>query len=192
MLDFDGLEGAALEAAQAECVLAKVGSAIAWIFAPLGWTKAGNGWKMAVAAVSGLIAKENVVATFGQLFGFAEVAEDGSEIWKSLSLVMTPVAAYGFLVFNLLCAPCFAAMGAIKREMNNGKWTAIAIGYMCALAYCAALVVYQIGGLITGEVGFNFFTIVAIVIFAAFLYLMFRPNKYVGDNEVKIDVSKIK
>ena len=93
---------------------------------------------------------------------------------------------------NLLCAPCFAAMGAIKREMNNGKWTAIAIGYMCALAYCAALVVYQIGGLITGEVGFNFFTIVAIVIFAAFLYLMFRPNKYVGDNEVKIDVSKIK
>ena len=95
MLDFDGLEGAALEAAQAECVLAKVGSAIAWIFAPLGWTRAGNGWKMAVAAVSGLIAKENVVATFGQLFGFAEVAEDGSEIWKSLSLVMTPVAAYG-------------------------------------------------------------------------------------------------
>ena len=173
-------------------ILAKIGSAIAWIFAPLGWTKAGEGWKMAVAAVSGLIAKENVVATFGQLFGFAEVAEDGSEIWKSLSLVMTPVAAYGFLVFNLLCAPCFAAMGAIKREMNNGKWTAIAIGYMCALAYCAALVVYQIGGLITGEVGFNFFTIVAIVIFAAFLYLMFRPNKYIGDNEVKIDVSKIK
>ena len=96
------------------------------------------------------------------------------------------------MIFNLLCAPCFAAMGAIKREMNNGKWTAIAIGYMCALAYCSALVVYQLGGLITGEVGFNFFTIVAIVIFAAFLYLMFRPNKYIGDNEVKIDVSKIK
>ena len=96
-------------------ILAKIGSAIAWIFAPLGWTKAGEGWKMAVAAVSGLIAKENVVATFGMLFGFAEVAEDGAEIWGNLAAVMTPIAAYGFLVFNLLCAPCFAAMGAIKR-----------------------------------------------------------------------------
>ncbi|MED9977445.1 MAG: nucleoside recognition domain-containing protein, partial [Faecalibacterium sp.] len=121
-----------------------------------------------------------------------EVAEDGSKIWGELAADFTQVGAYAFMAFNLLCAPCFAALGAIKREMNNGKWTAIAIGYMCALAYCAALVVYQIGGLITGEVGFNFFTIVAIVIFAAFLYLMFRPNKYVGDNEVKIDVSKIK
>ena len=103
-------------------ILAKIGSAIAWIFAPLGWTKAGEGWKMAVAAVTGLIAKENVVATFGMLFGFAEVAEDGAEIWGNLAQVMTPIAAYGFLVFNLLCAPCFAAMGAIKREMNNAKW----------------------------------------------------------------------
>ncbi len=102
-------------------ILAKIGSAIAWIFS-LGWTNAGEGWKMAVAAVSGLIAKENVVATFGMLFGFAEVAEDGAEIWGNLAAVMTPVAAYGFLVFNLLCAPCFAAMGAIKREMNNTKW----------------------------------------------------------------------
>ena len=100
-------------------ILAKIGSAIAWIFAPLGWTKAGEGWKMAVAAVTGLIAKENVVATFGMLFGFAEVAEDGAEIWGNLAQVMTPIAAYGFLVFNLLCAPCFAAMGAIKREMDN-------------------------------------------------------------------------
>jgi ferrous iron transport protein B len=181
-----------LEAEQLDAsILAKIGSAIAWIFAPLGWTQAGEGWKMAVAAVSGLIAKENVVATFGLLFGFAEVAEDGSEIWGSLSQVMTPVAAYGFLVFNLLCAPCFAAMGAIKREMNNGKWTAIAIGYMCALAYCAALVVYQLGGLITGEIGFNFFTIVAAVVLVAFIYLLVRPNKYAGNNEVKIDVTKI-
>ena len=108
-------------------ILAKIGSAIAWIFTPLGWTNAGEGWKMAVAAVSGLIAKENVVATFGMLFGFAEVAEDGAEIWGNLAAVMTPVAAYGFLVFNLLCAPCFAAMGAIKREMNNAKWFWFAI-----------------------------------------------------------------
>ena len=119
MLDFGDLEGAALEAAQAECILAKIGSAIAWIFTPLGWTQGGNGWKMAVAAVSGLIAKENVVATFGMLFGFAEVAEDGAEFWGNLASVMTPIAAYGYLVFNLLCAPCFAAMGAIKREMNK-------------------------------------------------------------------------
>ena len=115
-------------------ILAKIGSAIAWIFAPLGWTKAGEGWKMAVAAVTGLIAKENVVATFGMLFGFAEVAEDGAEIWGNLAAVMTPVAAYGFLVFNLLCAPCFAAMGAIKREMNNAKWFWFAIGYQCGHA----------------------------------------------------------
>ena len=96
------------------------------------------------------------------------------------------------MIFNLLCAPCFAAMGAIKREMNNGKWTAFAIAYMCGLAYCAALVVYQIGGLITGEIGFNVFTVVAVVILVGFIYLLVRPNKYVGDNEVKIDVSKIK
>jgi len=95
------------------------------------------------------------------------------------------------MIFNLLCAPCFAAMGAIKREMNNGKWTAIAIGYMCALAYCAALVVYQLGGLITGEIGFNFFTIVAAVVLVGFIYLLVRPNKYAGNNEVKIDVTKI-
>ena len=176
MLDFDGLEGAALEAAQAECVLAKVGSAIAWIFAPLGWTRAGNGWKMAVAAVSGLIAKENVVATFGQLFGFAEVAEDGSEIWGNLALVMTPIAAYGFLVFNLLCAPCFAAMGAIKREMNNAKWFWFAIGYQCGLAYIVSLCIYQFGTLFTGG-GFGLWTVVAVVLLIAFLYMLFRPYK---------------
>ena len=149
MLSFDGLEGAALEAAQAECILAKIGSAIGWIFTPLGWTQSGNGWKMAVAAISGLIAKENVVATFGMLFGFAEVAEDGTEFWGNLAAVMTPVAAYGYLVFNLLCAPCFAAMGAIKREMNNTKWFWFAIGYQCGLAYVVSLCIYQIGTLIT-------------------------------------------
>ena len=187
MLDFDGLEGAALEAAQAECVLAKVGSAIAWIFAPLGWTKAGNGWKMAVAAVSGLIAKENVVATFGQLFGFAKVAEDGSEIWKPLSLVMTPVAAYGFLVFNLLCAPCFAAMGAIKREMNNVKWFWFAIGYQCILAYIVSLCIYQIGTLITvGTFGVG--TVVAFLLIIGFIYLLFRPYK--ESNTLKFDAKK--
>ena len=131
-------------------ILAKIGSAIAWIFAPLGWTKAGEGWKMAVAAVTGLIAKENVVATFGMLFGFAEVAENGAEIWGNLAQVMTPIAAYGFLVFNLLCAPCFAAMGAIKREMNNAKWFWFAIGYQCGLAYVVSLCIYQIGTLLTG------------------------------------------
>ena len=157
-------------------ILAKIGSAIAWIFAPLGWTKAGEGWKMAVAAVTGLIAKENVVATFGMLFGFAEVAEDGAEIWGNLAQVMTPVAAYGFLVFNLLCAPCFAAMGAIKREMNNAKWFWFAIGYQCGLAYVVALCIYQIGTLLTGG-GFGIGTVVAFVLVAAFLYLLFRPYK---------------
>ena len=173
---------------QDNSVLAAIATKVAWIFAPLGF---GN-WKATVASVTGLIAKENVVGTFGVLYNFGgELSENGDEIWGAVAADYTALSAYAFMIFNLLCAPCFAAMGAIKREMNNGKWTAIAIGYMCALAYCAALVVYQIGGLITGEVGFNFFTIVAIVIFAAFLYLMFRPNKYVGDNEVKIDVKKI-
>ena len=176
MLDFEGLEGAALEAAQAECVLAKIGSAIAWIFAPLGWTQSGNGWKMAVAAVSGLIAKENVVATFGMLFGFAEVAEDGAEFWGNLSAVMTPVAAYGYLVFNLLCAPCFAAMGAIKREMNNAKWFWFAIGYQCGLAYIVSMCVYQIGTLITTG-AFGIGTVVSFLCVIGFIYLLFRPYK---------------
>ena len=176
MLSFDGLEGAALEAAQAECILAKIGSAIGWIFTPLGWTQSGNGWKMAVAAISGLIAKENVVATFGMLFGFAEVAEDGTEFWGNLAAVMTPVAAYGYLVFNLLCAPCFAAMGAIKREMNNTKWFWFAIGYQCGLAYVVSLCIYQIGTLITtGTFGIG--TVVAFVLVIGLLYLLFRPYK---------------
>ena len=159
-----------------DSILASIGNVIAPIFAPLGWTKAGEGWKMAVAAITGLIAKENVVATFGMLFGFAEVAEDGSEIWGNLAQVMTPIAAYGFLVFNLLCAPCFAAMGAIKREMNNAKWFWFAIGYQCFLAYIVSLCIYQFGTLFTGG-GFGLWTVVAVVLLIAFLYMLFRPYK---------------
>ena len=168
-----------------ESILAKIGTAIAWIFAPLGWTKAGEGWKMAVAAVTGLIAKENVVATFGMLYGFAEVAEDGAEIWGNLAAAMTPIAAYGFLVFNLLCAPCFAAMGAIKREMNNTKWFFFAIGYQCGLAYLVSLCIYQIGTLVTGG-GFGIWTVVAFAIIIGFLYLLFRPYKESGSLNVKV------
>ena len=172
MLNFDGLEGAAMEAAQAECVLAKIGNLISWIFTPLGW----GDWKMTVAAITGLVAKENVVGTFGQLFGFAEVAEDGQEIWGTLANSMSQIAAYSFLVFNLLCAPCFAAMGAIKREMNNTKWFWFAIGYQCLLAYLVSLCIFQFGTLFTGG-GFGIGTVAAIVILIGFLYMLFRPYK---------------
>ena len=168
-------------------ILAKIGSAIAWIFAPLGWTKAGEGWKMAVAAVTGLIAKENVVATFGMLFGFAEVAEDGAEIWGNLAQVMTPIAAYGFLVFNLLCAPCFAAMGAIKREMNNVKWFFFAIGYQTILGYLVALCIYQIGTLVTAGT-FGFGTAIAFALVIVFIYLLFRPYK--ESNTLNVNMKK--
>ena len=184
MLSFDGLEGAAMEAAQAECILAKIGSGIAWIFKPLGW---GN-WKMAVAAITGLVAKENVVGTFGQLFGFAEVAEDGAEIWGNLANSMTTVAAYSFLVFNLLCAPCFAAMGAIKREMNSGKWFWFAIGYQTLLAYVVSLCIYQIGTVVTGG-AFGIGTVAAILLVIGFLYLLFRPYKQ--SDSLKLNVSSI-
>ena len=172
MLNFDGLEGAAMEAAQAECILAKIGNLISWIFTPLGW----GDWKMTVAAITGLVAKENVVGTFGQLFGFAEVAEDGQEIWGTLANSMSQIAAYSFLVFNLLCAPCFAAMGAIKREMNNTKWFWFAIGYQCLLAYLVALCIFQFGTLFTGG-GFGIGTVAAIVVLIGFLYMLFRPYK---------------
>ena len=172
MLNFDGLEGAAMEAAQAECIIAKIGNLISWIFTPLGW----GDWKMTVAAITGLVAKENVVGTFGQLFGFAEVAEDGQEIWGTLASSMSQIAAYSFLVFNLLCAPCFAAMGAIKREMNNTKWFWFAIGYQCLLAYLIALCIFQFGTLFTGG-GFGIGTVAAIVILIGFLYMLFRPYK---------------
>ena len=171
-----------------DSILASIGNVIAPIFAPLGWTKAGEGWKMAVAAITGLIAKENVVATFGMLFGFAEVAEDGAEIWGNLAQVMTPIAAYGFLVFNLLCAPCFAAMGAIKREMNNAKWFWFAIGYQCCLAYIVSLCIYQFGTLFTGG-GFGLWTVVAVVLLIAFLYMLFRPYK--ESNTLNVNVKSV-
>ncbi len=153
-------------------ILAGIGSAIAWIFTPLGW----GDWKSAVAAITGLVAKENVVGTFGILYGFGEVAEDGAEIWGTLAGSMTAVAAYSFLVFNLLCAPCFAAMGAIKREMNNAKWFWFAIGYQTLLAYVVSLCVYQIGTLITAGT-FGIGTVVAFLLVIGFIYLLFRPYK---------------
>ena len=153
-----------------DSILASIGQVIAPLFAPLGW----GDWRAAVAAITGLIAKENVVGTFGILFGFAEVAEDGVEIWGTLGTVFTMVSAYSFLVFNLLCAPCFAAIGAIRREMGSGRWTWIAIGYQTILAYCVSLVIYQLGSWFTGG-GFGIGTVAAILVVAAFLYLLFRP-----------------
>lgn len=153
-------------------ILASIGNAISWIFIPLGW----GDWKSTVAAITGLVAKENVVGTFGILFGFAEVAEDGTEIWGTLAGSMTAVAAYSFLVFNLLCAPCFAAMGAIKREMNNTKWFWFAIGYQTSLAYVVAMCVYQFGTLLTTGT-FGILTVVALLFFIGFIYLLFRPYK---------------
>ena len=156
-------------------VLAAIGSAVAFIFVPLGF---GN-WRATVAVVTGLIAKENVVATFGVLYNFAgELSENGDEIWALVAQDYTAISAYSFMIFNLLCAPCFAAMGAIKREMNNAKWTAFAIGYMCVFAYVVSLIVYQIGGLITGEVSFGIGTVVAVVLVVGIVYLLFRKNKY--------------
>lgn len=153
-------------------ILAQIGGVIAPLFAPLGW---GN-WQAAVAAITGLIAKENVVGTFGILYGFAEVAEDGVEIWGTLASSFTAVAAYSFLVFNLLCAPCFAAIGAIKREMNSAKWTWFAIGYQTVFAYAVSLCIYQFGNLFTGG-GFGVGTAVAIIVVIAFIYLLVRPHK---------------
>jgi ferrous iron transport protein B len=165
-------------------ILAAVGGTISWIFAPLGW----GDWKSAVAAITGLIAKENVVGTFGILFGFAEVAEDGSEIWGTLASSMTPLAAYSFLIFNLLCAPCFAAMGAIKREMNNMKWFWFAVGYQTLLAYVVSLCVFQIGSLVlTGT--FGIFTFVAFALIAGFIYLLVRPSK--EEKVTKINLNKV-
>ena len=159
-------------------ILAGIGNTISWIFAPLGWSDLApaDAWKSAVAAITGLVAKENVVGTFGILYGFAEVAEDGTEIWGNLAGSMTAVAAYSFLVFNLLCAPCFAAMGAIKREMNNAKWFWFAIGYQCVLAYAVSLCIYQIGMLVTAG-AFGIGTVVAFLLIIGFIYLLFRPYK---------------
>ena len=175
LMSFGWVDGSfgMLEAEQLnDSILASIGNVIAPLFAPLGW----GDWKMAVAAVTGLIAKENVVGTFGILFGFAEVAEDGTEIWGQLAGSLTAVAAYSFLVFNLLCAPCFAAMGAIKREMNNAKWFWFAIGYQTLLAYVVSLCIYQIGTLIAAGT-FGVGTVVAFILIIGFLYLLFRPYK---------------
>ena len=187
LMSFGWVDGSfgMLEAEQLnDSILASIGNVIAPLFAPLGW----GDWKMAVAAVTGLIAKENVVGTFGILFGFAEVAENGTEIWGQLAGSMTAVAAYSFLVFNLLCAPCFAAMGAIKREMNNAKWFWFAIGYQTLLAYVVSLCIYQIGTLITvGTFGVG--TVVAFILIIGFLYLLFRPYK--ESKTLKVSVETI-
>ena len=149
-------------------ILAKLGSCIAWIFIPQGW---GN-WQATVASITGLVAKENIVGTLGILYGGGE-----GTVYQSMAAVFTTASGLSFLVFNLLCAPCFAAMGAIKREMNNIKWFWFAIGYQCGLAYLASLAVYRIGGLFTGACGFGIWTVIAILIVAGFLYLLFRPDK---------------
>lgn len=156
-------------------LLADIGNAIALIFAPLGWV-GDMAWKATVATFTGLIAKEEVVNTFGVLYNFSEVSEEGNEIWTLIAQDFTPIAAYSFMIFNLLCAPCFAAMGAIRREMNNTKWTLAAIGYMCLFAYVSALIVYQLVGLAIGEVAFNFWTIVALALLIGVIYLLFRPG----------------
>ena len=158
-------------------VLAAIGTAIAFVFGPLGF----GTWRLTVAVFTGLIAKENVVATLAVLYGYAgELSDNGDEMWGLLAASgdLTAISAYSFMIFNLLCAPCFAAMGAIKREMNNAKWTAFAIGYMCVFAYVVSLIVYQIGGLITGEVSFGIGTVVAVVLVVGIVYLLFRKNKY--------------
>ena len=156
-------------------LLANIGNAIAWIFAPIGWV-GDMAWKATVATFTGLIAKEEVVNTFGVLYNFSEVSEEGNEIWTLIAQDFTPIAAYSFMIFNLLCAPCFAAMGAIRREMNNTKWTMAAIGYMCLFAYVSALIVYQLVGLAIGEVAFSFWTIVALALLIGVIYLLFRPG----------------
>ena len=176
-----GFEGGAFGAVEDlnNSILAQIGKAIAWIFTPLGWTQLGHGWEMAVAAISGLIAKENVVATFGMLFNpnLEEVAEDGAEIWSNLQGALTPIAAYGYLVFNLLCAPCFAAIGAIRREMNSGKWTIFALCYQCLFAYGVALVIYQVGTVLTGGAANPVGLVAAVAIVAFFVYMLVRPYK---------------
>ena len=176
-----GFEGGAFGAVEDlnNSILAQIGKAIAWIFTPLGWTQLGHGWEMAVAAISGLIAKENVVATFGMLFNpnLEEVAEDGVEIWSNLQGALTPIAAYGYLVFNLLCAPCFAAIGAIRREMNSGKWTIFALCYQCLFAYGVALVIYQVGTVLTGGAANPVGLVAAAAIVAFFVYMLVRPYK---------------
>ena len=168
-------------------LLADLGKAVAWVFYPLGWM-GDMAWKATVATFTGLIAKEQVVMTFGTLYHYAgELSESGDEIWSMVAADFGPMRAYSFLIFNLLCAPCFAAIGAIRREMHSGKWTAVTIAYMCAFAYAASLVVYQIGGLFTGETTFGVLTLAAVAVLGGLTYLVVRKNKY-ADAPVKIGV----
>ena len=156
-------------------LLASIGGAVAFLFAPLGF----GTWQATVATVTGLIAKENVVSTFGVLFGLgADLTEEDPGLLAAVGTHFTALSAYSFMIFNLLCAPCFAAMGAIKREMNNARWTLGAIGYMCGFAYVVSLIVYQLGGLITGEVSFGIGTIAAAAALVGLVYLLVRRNKY--------------
>ena len=164
-------------------LLATLGNTIAWIFYPLGWM-GDMAWKSTVATFTGLIAKEQVVMTFGTLYNFAgELSESGNEIWALIAADFGPVTAYSFMIFQLLCAPCFAAIGAIRREMHSGKWTAITIGYMCGFAYAISMIVYQIGGLFTGEAVFSVFTIAAFIVLAVLLYLLLRKGYTPAENE---------
>ena len=159
-----------------DSLLAFIGNAVAWIFAPLGWV-GDMAWKATVATITGLIAKEEVVNTFGVLYhyaGSADLLEDSHDIWAAIGADFGAMRAYSFMIFNLLCAPCFAAMGAIKREMNNPKWTLAAIGYMCLFAYISSMIVFQLGGLITGEAVFGIGTVVAVVLLAGIVYLLVR------------------
>ena len=167
-------------------LLALIGNAVSWIFYPLGWI-GDMAWKATVATVTGLIAKEEVVNTFGVLYHYSgDLSEAGNEIWTLIAADFTALSAYSFMIFNLLCAPCFAAMGAIKREMNNPKWTLGAIGYMCGFAYVIAMIVYQVGGLITGETPFTIFTVIAMVLLAVLVYLLIRPYKESRTLEVEL------
>ena len=169
-----GFEGGSYCAVEdfANSFLGTIGNGLKWIFAPLGFGNA----KATVAAITGLVAKENVVSTFGVLYGMAEVAEDGQEFWTNIAQDYTAVAAYAYLVFNLLCAPCFAAIGAIKREMNSAKWTWFAIGYQCVLAYCVALVINQVGNLVVYGI-FSPWLIAAAALIVLFIWLLVRPYK---------------
>ncbi len=186
----DGVFGAVESDGQS--LLAMIGKSISWIFYPLGWT-GDMAWKSAVATITGLIAKEEVVLTFGQLYQHAgEVSEAGEEIWTLVAKDFGAITAYSFMIFNLLCAPCFAAIGAIRREMNNWKWTAFTITYMCVFAYSISMIVYQIGGLFTGEAVFNFFTLVAVAILLIIGYLLFRKNKYTPTHFVSNKKEEVK
>ena len=164
-----------------DSILASIGRVIAPIFAPLGW----GHWEAAVGSFAGLVAKENLVSVMAILYGFAEVAENGDEMWSVFAQNFTMISAYSFLVFNLLCAPCFAAIGAIRREMGSGKWTWIAIGYQCLFAYVVSLIIYQIGNLLLGGT-FGLGTVVGIILLAAMVYLMVRPNPEERTRKLKV------